>query len=102
MTFAGLPCAMAFSGTFPLTTEFGVMMAMGTTPRRLTKILLIESMSMTLIGIIAGIGIGIGITYYFQIYGIDFSGGSMKVSERSTAISEHQKVIFECLMVISE
>ncbi|MDH3828597.1 MAG: ABC transporter permease, partial [Desulfobacterales bacterium] len=40
---------------FERTKEFGVMMAIGTTPRRLTKILLIESMSMTLIGIITGI-----------------------------------------------
>ena len=62
------------------TKEFGVMMAVGTTPRRLTKILLIESMSMTLIGIIIGICAGIGITYYFQIYGIDFSGGSELLS----------------------
>ncbi len=65
---------------FERTKEFGVMMAVGTTPRRLTKILLIESMSMTLIGIIAGIVFGIGITYYFQIYGIDFSGGSELLS----------------------
>jgi putative ABC transport system permease protein len=61
---------------FERTKEFGVMMAMGTTPRRLTKILLTESMTMTLIGIMTGIGIGIGVTYYFQIHGIDFSGGS--------------------------
>ena len=65
---------------FERTKEFGVMMAMGTTPRRLTKILLIESMSMTLIGIILGICAGIGITYYYQIYGIDFSGGSELLS----------------------
>jgi ABC-type antimicrobial peptide transport system permease subunit len=61
---------------FERTREFGVMMAIGTTPRRLTKVLLIESMAMTAIGIIAGILFGIGITYYFQINGIDFSGGS--------------------------
>jgi putative ABC transport system permease protein len=66
---------------FERTKEFGVMMAMGTTPRRLTKMLLIESMAMTLIGIIAGIGIGIGVTYYFQIHGIDFSGGSELLSQ---------------------
>jgi putative ABC transport system permease protein len=66
---------------FERTKEFGVMMAVGTTPRRLTKILLIESMSMTLIGIITGICIGIGITYYFQIHGIDFSGGSELLSQ---------------------
>jgi len=61
---------------FERTKEFGVMMAIGTTPRRLTKVLLIESMSMTAIGIIAGILLGIGVTYYFQIHGIDFAGGS--------------------------
>ena len=66
---------------FERTKEFGVMMAVGTTPRRLTKILLIESISMTLIGIITGICIGIGITYYFQIHGIDFSGGSELLSQ---------------------
>jgi ABC-type lipoprotein release transport system permease subunit len=66
---------------FERTREFGVMMAMGTTPRRLTKILLTESMAMTFIGIIAGIGIGIGVTYYFQIHGIDFSGGSELLSQ---------------------
>jgi putative ABC transport system permease protein len=66
---------------FERTREFGVMMAIGTTPRRLTKVLLIESMTMTLVGIIAGILIGIGVTYYFQIHGIDFSGGSELLSQ---------------------
>jgi len=66
---------------FERTKEFGVMMAIGTTPRRLTKVLLIESMAMTLIGIIAGIILGIGITYYFQVHGIDFSGGSELLSQ---------------------
>jgi putative ABC transport system permease protein len=61
--------------------EFGVMMAIGTTPRRLTKVLLIESLSMTLIGIIIGIILGIGITYYFQIHGIDFASGSELLSQ---------------------
>ncbi|MGD9042837.1 MAG: ABC transporter permease [Desulfobacterales bacterium] len=66
---------------FERTKEFGVMMAIGTTPRRLTKVLLIESMAMTMIGIMAGILIGIGITYYFQVHGIDFSGGSELLSQ---------------------
>jgi ABC-type lipoprotein release transport system permease subunit len=66
---------------FERTKEFGVMMAIGTTPRRLTKILLLESMTITLIGIIAGIGIGIGITAYFQVHGIDFAGGSELLSQ---------------------
>jgi ABC-type antimicrobial peptide transport system permease subunit len=66
---------------FERTKEFGVMMAIGTTPRRLTKVLLVESMAMTLIGIIAGIILGIVVTYYFQVHGIDFSGGSELLSQ---------------------
>jgi putative ABC transport system permease protein len=61
--------------------EFGVMMAIGTTPRRLTKVLLIESMTLTLIGIAIGILLGIGITYYFQLHGIDFASGSELLSQ---------------------
>jgi len=66
---------------FERTKEFGVMMAIGTTPRRLTKVLLVESMAMTSIGIIAGIILGIVVTYYFQVHGIDFSGGSELLSQ---------------------
>jgi len=61
--------------------EFGVMMAIGTSPRRLTKVLLIESMSMTLIGIVIGIILGIFITYYFQVHGIDFGTGQELLSQ---------------------
>ena len=61
---------------FERTREFGVLMAIGTTPGRLTKVLLIESMTLTSIGIVTGIIIGSLITLYFQSHGIDFSGAS--------------------------
>ncbi len=66
---------------FERTKEFGVMMAIGTTPGRLTRILLIESASMTLVGIVAGILIGSIITLYFQRHGIDFAGSSEILSQ---------------------
>jgi ABC-type lipoprotein release transport system permease subunit len=66
---------------FERTKEFGIMKAIGTTPVRLTKLLLIESLSITMVGITAGIILGIGITYYFQIHGIDFSGSSDLLSQ---------------------
>ena len=66
---------------FERTREFGVLMAIGTTPLRLTKVLLIESMTMTMIGIFAGIIIGSAITLYFQSHGIDFSGASELLSQ---------------------
>ncbi|GAJ01540.1 unnamed protein product, partial [marine sediment metagenome] len=39
---------------FERTREFGVLLAIGTTPRRLTKLLLTESVSMTMVGIVIG------------------------------------------------
>ncbi len=66
---------------FERTKEFGVMMAIGTTPGRLTKVLLIESMTLTVIGIISGILLGIMMTLYFQSRGIDFSGASDLLSQ---------------------
>ena len=66
---------------FERTREFGVLMAIGTTPRRLTKIVLLESMSMTMIGIIAGIIMGSIITFYFQVNGIDIYGSSEILSQ---------------------
>ncbi|MDY6969789.1 MAG: FtsX-like permease family protein [Spirochaetota bacterium] len=61
---------------FERTREFGVLKALGITPGRLTKLLLIESITMTMIGIISGIITGIIITIYFQAQGIDISGAS--------------------------
>ncbi len=61
---------------FERTREFGVLMAIGTTPGRLTKLLLIESMSITMVGLVAGIIVGSLITWYFQVHGIDISGTS--------------------------
>ena len=66
---------------FERTREFGVLMAIGTTPGRLTKLLLIESLSMTMIGIIAGIIAGSLITLFFQGHGIDISGASDLLSQ---------------------
>ncbi len=61
---------------FERTNEFGVLLAIGTTPGRLTKILLTESMTMAAIGIAAGILAGSLLTRYFQLHGFDISGSS--------------------------
>jgi len=66
---------------FERTREFGVLMAIGTSPGRLTKVLLIESMTMTGIGIAGGIIIGCLLTLYFQVQGVDISGASELLSQ---------------------
>ncbi len=50
--------------------EFGVLMAMGVTPGRLTKLVLMESSLLTLMGVGAGLLLGCTITLYLQHTGI--------------------------------
>ena len=59
---------------FERTREFGVMIAIGTTPSRITKIVMFESGCMTIVGIILGIVIGSLATLYFQSKGIYIAG----------------------------
>ncbi|MBI9093013.1 MAG: ABC transporter permease [Desulfobacterium sp.] len=61
---------------FERTREFGVMMAIGTTPRRLVKVMLMESMFMTGVGILAGMVTGALLTVYFSHAGISMGGAT--------------------------
>jgi len=56
------------------TREFGVMMAIGTSPSRITKLVMLESICMTIVGIVLGIIIGSLVTLYFQKHGIFIAG----------------------------
>jgi putative ABC transport system permease protein len=58
------------------THEFGIMMAMGAKPGRLTRLVLAESVSMTLVGILAGVVTGCLLTWYFMAHGLDLGGSS--------------------------
>jgi ABC-type lipoprotein release transport system permease subunit len=55
---------------FERTREFGVMMAIGTTPWRLVRVLLLESAMLTLLGIAGGIVCGSLITLWVQDVGM--------------------------------
>ena len=61
---------------FERTKEFGVLLAIGTTPGRLTKLLLLESIAMTIAGVAVGIIAGCLVTWYFQVHGISIPGTS--------------------------
>jgi ABC-type lipoprotein release transport system permease subunit len=77
---------------FERTKEFGVLMAIGTTPGRLTKLLLIESLSITMIGIAVGIFLGCLITWYFQVHGINISGTSELLAHYGISGRMHPKL----------
>jgi putative ABC transport system permease protein len=61
---------------FERTREYGVLLALGITPWRLTKLILIESSSITVVGVVMGIIAGSLITWYFQVHGIIISGAA--------------------------
>jgi len=66
---------------FERTREFGVLMAIGMTPGRLMRSLFLESVTITLIGIILGIIFGSMVTWYFQVHGILISGATELLSQ---------------------
>ncbi|MFP4476069.1 MAG: ABC transporter permease [Desulfatibacillaceae bacterium] len=59
---------------FERTKEFGVLMALGTTSRRLTKLLLLESSFLCLVGMILGIAGGAVFTLFMEQHGIRIAG----------------------------
>jgi putative ABC transport system permease protein len=61
---------------FERTYEFGVMMAMGTRPARLTRLVLTESIGMTLVGVVTGMLLGCLVTAYFMAHGINLGDAS--------------------------
>jgi putative ABC transport system permease protein len=63
-----------FMAIFERKREFGVMMALGSRPGRITLLLSLESMMMTALGSAAGIIIGCVTTVYFQTHGIAIPG----------------------------
>ncbi|MGB0467482.1 MAG: ABC transporter permease [Pontibacterium sp.] len=54
--------------------EFGMVMALGVRPMILGRILWLENLMITLLGIMAGLVIGAVVTLYYQSAGIHFSG----------------------------
>lgn len=56
--------------------EFGIMMAIGTRFRDIARLIIYESLVITMSGYIAGALIGGGLLWYFKEYGLDLSGFS--------------------------
>lgn len=55
------------------TREFGIMMAVGTSPGNVILLVMLESFFIGIIGIISGAGIGIGVNRIISIKGFDLS-----------------------------
>jgi putative ABC transport system permease protein len=61
---------------FERVREFGVMMALGTKPRQIVRLVMEEALALGLVGIAAGSLIGSALTQYFARHGMDLSSFS--------------------------
>jgi len=59
------------------TREFGVMMALGMTHRRITRLIFTETMLLVLIGVLVGLGLGVAAIEYFRTAGLPVPGGEL-------------------------
>ena len=59
--------------TYDRMKEFGVIRAIGATPWRIIRQVSMEAILLTTLASIIGVIIGLGISLYLQVYGIDFS-----------------------------
>lgn len=62
---------------FERTKEFGVLLSLGTSPARLIKVMLTESMFIAFVGLIFGIAAGAGVTLYYADVGISMQGSEL-------------------------
>jgi putative ABC transport system permease protein len=53
--------------------ELGIMMAIGTKPRQIVTMVMIESVFISLMGVLLGMAVGSALSYYFTLHPFDYS-----------------------------
>jgi len=79
LTILGLIVLMSVLNTVLMsalerTREFGVMMALGLKPHRLTRLILAEGFVLGVVGSLLGLLAGLAVGYPLVVYGLDYSG----------------------------
>ena len=60
--------------------EFGIMLAIGTSPSQVLCMVLTEAFFISILGIITGVSLGSAISYYFTVNPIDYSAYAEEIS----------------------
>ena len=56
-----------FASVLERTNEFGLMLALGTKPNQVVMLVMVEAFLLTLLGLVIGLAIGLGISYYYVL-----------------------------------
>lgn len=75
--------------------EFGVMMAIGVTPKRLFSVIVAETLLLSLAGALVGTVLGGGLSWYHTVYGLDMSFFSANTDFTMMGISFSERLYFE-------
>ncbi len=65
---------------FERTREFGVMLSIGTRPGQVVRMVLMESVFISLLGIALGVALGYAASYYFKINPLDYSSYAEEIA----------------------
>lgn len=82
-------------------SEIGTIAAIGTSPRRILSLFLIEGAAMGLLSTVAGILIGLGILWIMNISKIDFTFGSMDLSLAPSIPASEVIIVALIVMIVS-
>ncbi|MEM1112969.1 MAG: FtsX-like permease family protein [Pseudomonadota bacterium] len=81
------------------TREFGVMMALGLRPSGLSRLVLLETASMALLGTILGCLLGGAVTAYFMFYGLSLPGMEEAMSQYNLPSTLHPELNLYSLLL---
>jgi ABC-type antimicrobial peptide transport system permease subunit len=65
---------------FERTREFGVMLAIGTSPSQVVSMVMVESLFISLIGVALGLALGAALSWYFYVNPFDYSDYAREMS----------------------
>jgi putative ABC transport system permease protein len=82
-------------------SEIGTIAAIGTPPKRILSLFLIEGFAMGLLSTVAGILIGLIILWIMNIIKIDFTFGTMNVSLAPTIPVSEVIIVALIVMIVS-
>ncbi|MAY81775.1 MAG: hypothetical protein CL930_13475 [Deltaproteobacteria bacterium] len=93
---------------FERTRELGVMMALGTRPREVIRLILMEGFLLSVMGVVLGGLLGGGLVYLICVHGVDLGYGDFEMSGvvfpsrmRGLFHINHATSVFVSMMVIS-
>ena len=84
-----------FMSVMERSREFGILMALGMGPWRIRGLVLLETLLMSCLALVGGLGAGIAMTFYMARVGIDLSGSLSPITYAGGTILPRLHAVFE-------